>query len=67
MVCMSAVALCSFVIAFSNIRVSRQNSEDMAELMEMVATYMGSATEDEYEGLQRPYGMTWCFLNMDRK
>ena len=53
MVCMSAVALCSFVIAFSNIRVSRQNSEDMVELMEMVATYMGSATEDEYEGIAK--------------
>ena len=53
MVCMSVVALCSFSIAFSNIRVSRQNSEDMEELMEMVATYMGSATKDEYEEIAK--------------
>lgn len=53
MVSMCVVAFCSFVIAFSNIRVSRKNSEDMEELMKMVATYMGSATEDEYEEIAR--------------
>lgn len=53
MVSMGVVAFCSFVIAFSNIRVSRENSEDMEELMKMVATYMGSATEDEYEEIAR--------------
>lgn len=53
MVCMSAVALCSFVIAFSNIRVRRQNSEYMEELMGMIATYMGSATKDEYEEIAK--------------
>ena len=53
MVSVCVVAFCSFVIAFSNIRVSRENSEDMEELMKMVATYMGSATEDEYEEIAR--------------
>ncbi len=36
--CMVTVALSSFVIAFSNIRVNRENSEDMEAVMEMIAT-----------------------------
>ena len=53
MICMGTVALCSLVIGFNNIRVSRENGEDIAEVMEMVATYMGSATQDEYEEIAK--------------
>lgn len=49
MICMMTLALISFVITFNNIRVSRKNSEDMEYLIRMVATYMGSATKDEYD------------------
>lgn len=53
MLCMGTVAFCSLVIGFNNIRVSRENSEDIVEVMEMVATYMGSATQDEYEEIAK--------------
>ncbi len=49
MACMVTVGLSSFVVAISNIRVSRENSEDMQAVMEMIATYLGSATQDEYD------------------
>lgn len=49
MFCMGTAAFCSLVIGFNNMRVSRENSEDIVEVMEMIATYMGSATQDEYE------------------
>lgn len=53
MACLVTVGLSSFVIAFSNIRVSRKNSEDMEVVIEMIATYMGSATQDEYEKIAK--------------
>lgn len=53
MLCMSAVALFSLVIGFSNMRVNRKNSENMMEVMEMIATYIGSATQDEYEEIAK--------------
>lgn len=51
--CMVTVGLSSFVIAISNIRVSRENSEDMEAIMEMIATYLGSATQDEYDEIAK--------------
>lgn len=53
MACMVTVGLSSFVIAFSNIRVSRENSDDMEAVMEMIATYLGSATQDEYDEIAK--------------
>lgn len=53
MACMVTVSLSSFVIAFSNIRVSRENSEDVEAVLEMIATYLGSATQDEYDEIAK--------------
>ena len=53
MACMVTVSLSSFVIAVSNIRVSRENSEDVEAVMEMIATYLGSATQDEYDEIAK--------------
>ncbi len=53
MACMVTVGLSSCVVAISNIRVNRENSEDMQAVMEMIATYLGSATQDEYDEIAK--------------
>ena len=50
---MFIVGLCCFAIAISNIRVSRENSEDMEKLIKMLATYIGSATQNEYDEIAK--------------
>lgn len=53
MVCMSVSPFAVFRLRSVTSGMSRQNSEDMEELMEMIATYMGSATKDEYEEIAK--------------
>lgn len=49
MICFSAIAFSSIVVAFNNLRVSHENEKDMEQLMGMVSAYMASATKDEYD------------------
>lgn len=51
--CMVTVSICSFVIATSNSRVSRQNEKDVEEVMSMIGAYMASATDDEYDDIAK--------------
>lgn len=43
------VAFVVMIIGFHNLRVNHQNVEYMKSIMEMTKSYMGSATEDEYD------------------
>lgn len=51
--CMATVAICTLTTAIGNIRVSRENSEDMEAVIKMIATYFGSATQDEYDEIAK--------------
>lgn len=51
--CMVMVSLCCFVIAASNLRVSRQNEKDVEEILNTIGAYMASATEDEYDDIAK--------------
>lgn len=43
------VAFVVMIIGFNNLRVNHQNVDDMKSIIEMTKSYMGSATEDEYD------------------
>lgn len=47
--CMAAITICTLATAVSSIRVSRQNAQDMEDVVGMIATYFATATEDEYD------------------
>lgn len=49
MIGICVITICFFVIAFCNIRISRQNKQDTEEVLSTIATYMATATDDEYE------------------
>ena len=49
MTCMGVLILFMIVIGINNIRVTRQNGKDVEEAISMIATYMASATKDEYD------------------
>ena len=51
MTCMGVVFLFLLVIGINNIRINRQNDEYAEEAMSMIATYMASATKDEYDDI----------------
>lgn len=51
MISVCTLTICIFVIAFCNIRVSHQNKRDTEEILSMIATYMATATEDEYDDI----------------
>lgn len=53
MACISAVALFSIVIALVNTWSTYRYAQDIEEIMGMIATYMGSATQDEYEEIAK--------------
>lgn len=49
MISAATMTVLIFVIGINNIQASRQNAEDMADLVNMIATYMATATDSEYE------------------
>ena len=49
--CMGVAALFLIVTGINNIRVTRQNGRDVEKAMSMIATYMASATKDEYDDI----------------
>lgn len=49
--CMGIAAIFLIVTGIVNVRVSRQNGRDVEEAMSMIATYMASATRDEYDNI----------------
>ena len=51
MTCMGVVILILIVTGINNFRISRQNGRDVEEAMSMIATYMASATKDEYDDI----------------
>lgn len=51
--CMVTVSICSFIMAISNSRVNRQNEKDVKEVMDMIGSYIVSATNDEYEKIAK--------------
>ena len=51
MTCMGMVILLVIVAVGSNIRATRQNGRDVEEAMSMIATYMATATKDEYDDI----------------
>lgn len=53
MMSMCILALSTLVTAFNNIKINRQYNADVEEVMSMIATYMATATEDEYEEIAK--------------
>lgn len=51
--CMVTVSICSIMMAINNSRVNRQNEKDVEEVMDMIGSYMVSATNDEYEKIAK--------------
>jgi hypothetical protein len=51
MTCMGIVAFVLLVMWINNTRITRQNRRDVDETMSMIATYMTSATKDEYDNI----------------
>lgn len=47
--CMGVAAFFVIVVGVNNIRATRQNGRDVEEAMSMIATYMATATKDEYD------------------
>lgn len=51
--CMVTVSICLIIIAISNSRVNRQNEKVSGEFVDMIGSYMVSATDDEYEEIAK--------------
>lgn len=51
MSCMGVVLLFLLVTGINNIRINRQNDKYVEEAMNMIATYMATATRDEYDDI----------------
>lgn len=51
MSCMGVVLLFLLVTGINNIRINRQNDKYVEEAMSMIATYMATATKDEYDDI----------------
>lgn len=51
MSCMGTVLLFLLVTGINNIRVTRENGKDVEKAMSMIATYMATATKDEYDDI----------------
>ena len=47
--CMGVAGFFLIITGINNIRITRQNGRDVEEAMSMIATYMASATRDEYD------------------
>ncbi len=47
--CMGVAGFFLIITGINNIRITRQNGRDVEEVMSMIATYMASATRDEYD------------------
>lgn len=43
------IAACLIITSYNNIRITRQNGEDMELALNTIVTYMASATNDEYD------------------
>lgn len=51
MTCMGMVIILVIVVVGSNLRATRQNGRDVEKAMSMIATYMATATRDEYDDI----------------
>lgn len=51
--CSGMTAVCLLITAISNLHIGRRNDAYVEEAMNMIATYMASATGDEYDGIVR--------------
>lgn len=49
--CMGIAGFFLIVTGIVNVRVTRQNGRDVEEAMSMIATYMATATKDEYDDI----------------
>ncbi|MCI9142352.1 MAG: hypothetical protein HFH87_06980 [Lachnospiraceae bacterium] len=51
--CMGVTALLLTVTGISHTKITLQNGKDVGEAMSMIATYMASATRDEYDDIAK--------------
>lgn len=50
---MITIAACLFITGINSIRINRENGEDVEEVMNMVAFYLATATDDEYNEIAK--------------
>lgn len=53
MLSLITITACMFITGVNNIRISRENAKDVEQVMNMIAAYLESATDDEYEEIAK--------------
>ena len=64
MSCIRVVIFFLIMTGINNFRISRQNEKDVEEAMSMIATYMASATRDEYDDIAQTIRHDLVFLSL---